>query len=351
VANSIVNPEYESTENEKHYRNVKNKTRRLSKKIAGQKRRLEKLSNHKSVKGRKISRYLKRLQSKLGICEKKFIECSHKVKRKLSSIFRNGKLLKPSPNYVCMETLDIKGMCKNKKLSKAILRESLHMLSCLIEYKCKRLGISFVRVPQNFASSKLCSNCGNRVDSLKDYHVFHCPQCNSTLDRDFNAALNLKKKGLELLRKCNCYSVTPLDLSNLPFSCDLDKDKYCSICNCKEACVSAFTIEAPLSCSYFNTCDFSSCNCGVGGKDYSSHCKKKYNSLLSRLPFSCSNFGNCDFNNCGSGRDYSPTCKENFREWQDNLHSSCSNFSNYGLNDLCNYCNYSYLCNKKFAAS
>ncbi len=246
-----------------------------------------------------------------------------------------------------METLDIKGMCKNKKLAKVILRESLYTLKSLIKYKCDRLGVTFVSAPQKFASSKLCSNCGHRVNSLRDYHVFHCPKCKASLDRDFNASLNLKKKGLELLYSYNGYSVTPLDLSNLPYSCTLDKSKYCSICTCKEKCITAFSRAAPQHCKYFDTCDFNHCKYRVSEKDYSSICKKKYNESVSSLPFSCCNYGVCFLQNFSFACNYSSVCRENFKKWEDHLPFSCSYFSEYDFGNLCSSCSYFCFCSRK----
>jgi putative transposase len=66
-----------------------------------------------------------------------------------------------------------------------------------LTYKCEWYGRQLVKVGQHFPSSKLCSECGYKNEhlALKD-RTWICPSCNSKLDRDLNAAINIKKEGL-----------------------------------------------------------------------------------------------------------------------------------------------------------
>lgn len=71
----------------------------------------------------------------------------------------------------------------------------------LIEYKSKWYGRDFVLIDRFFSSSKLCSYCGFKNDelTLKD-RTWKCQNCNSVLDRDLNAAINIKNEGIKLYK-------------------------------------------------------------------------------------------------------------------------------------------------------
>jgi putative transposase len=152
---------------------------------------------------RKLSRkYLK--NKKKG----KFVKTSNIIKtekhvrllhRKLKNIRSNyihqatNKIVKTKPSAIVMETLNIKGMMKNRHLSKAISEQCLYEFKRQIAYKCEFYGIEFIEADKWYPSSKLCSCCGNKKAklSLSD-RIYNCEECGLTIDRDYNASLNLK---------------------------------------------------------------------------------------------------------------------------------------------------------------
>ena len=93
-----------------------------------------------------------------------------------------------------MEDLNIKGMMKNKHLARAIQEQKLFEFKQKVIWKCKIHGIEFREVSRWYASSKLCSCCGHKkVDlKLKD-RTYRCENCGLIIDRDLNAAINLKQ--------------------------------------------------------------------------------------------------------------------------------------------------------------
>ena len=95
---------------------------------------------------------------------------------------------------VVIESLNISGMMKNRKLSKAMADAGLGEFHRQLTYKVGRSGGQLIRADRFFPSSKTCSKCGqvNQALTLSD-RVFRCPSCDFTIDRDLNAALNLKK--------------------------------------------------------------------------------------------------------------------------------------------------------------
>ncbi len=93
---------------------------------------------------------------------------------------------------VVVETLNIQGMIKNRKLSRAIADASMSKFVSKLEYKCLWNGIEFERADRFFPSTKTCASCGNRKSHIGlDVRTYHCYSCGHVMDRDLNAAINL----------------------------------------------------------------------------------------------------------------------------------------------------------------
>jgi putative transposase len=99
-------------------------------------------------------------------------------------------------NTLVMETLDVKGMQKNRWLSQSISDVGWGEFVSMIKYKCDWYGKNFIQIGQYEPSSKLCS-CGeiNHNLKLKD-RIWTCPHCNTTHDRDILASNNIKQIGM-----------------------------------------------------------------------------------------------------------------------------------------------------------
>jgi len=120
--------------------------------------------------------------------------------RRLSNIRNNhlhqvtNTIVKAKPSKIVIETLNIKGMMKNKHLSKAIAQQGLHRLKTYLQYKCELYGIELVEADKWYPSSKLCSCCGNKKEKLSlSERTYICEQCGTAIDRDLNAAINLSR--------------------------------------------------------------------------------------------------------------------------------------------------------------
>ncbi len=105
---------------------------------------------------------------------------------------------------ICLEDLSVKNMVKNHCLAKSISDASWGKFVELLKYKADWYGRELVKIGKFFPSSKTCSNCGNiKKDlTLKD-RIYQCNSCGATLDRDYNASLNILEEGLKMLKK-NC---------------------------------------------------------------------------------------------------------------------------------------------------
>jgi putative transposase len=99
---------------------------------------------------------------------------------------------------VIVETLKSANMMKNRKLAKHIADASWHSFVTKLEYKAKQQGKYLIKIDQWFASSKTCHCCGHKMDDLPlSSRKWDCPSCGVTdIDRDLNAALNIRDKGI-----------------------------------------------------------------------------------------------------------------------------------------------------------
>lgn len=173
----------------------------------------ENINKTETVK--KLEKRLHRLQRKLSKKyelnkeERKYVKTSNIEKlekeirlihRRLSNIRKNylhqatTKIVKTKPSRVVMETLNIKGMMKNKHLSKSIAQQGLYEFKRQLQYKCEFYGIEFIEADKWYPSSKMCSECGHIKQKLSlSERTYICEECGLVIDRDFNASVNLSR--------------------------------------------------------------------------------------------------------------------------------------------------------------
>ena len=98
-----------------------------------------------------------------------------------------------SATKIGIETLSVTNLLKNRKLAKALSDAALGGFLEKLKTKAETLGIPIVEADRFFASSKTCSNCGNKKDDLTlSDRQYECSDCGTSIDRDVNAAINLK---------------------------------------------------------------------------------------------------------------------------------------------------------------
>ena len=156
-------------------------------------------------------KYLRKAQSKLKYVQRKYSK--HKGKRtknKLAKLHedvvnkRKDFLHKVSTQLIrenqtiAIETLAVKNMVKNHNLAQAISDASWSTFVSMLEYKADWYGKNILRIGQFAPSTKTCSNCGaiNKELTLKD-REWTCGSCSTVLDRDVNAAVNIKSFALK----------------------------------------------------------------------------------------------------------------------------------------------------------
>ncbi len=155
---------------------------------------------------RPLKRYLKKLRRAGRMLSRKtrFSSHWHKARKRLASIHYRVSCIRLDSHHktstsivrkasaIGIETLNVSGMLKNKKLAKHIADASLYRFLTMIKYKAERRGIPITEAAMFFASSKTCSSCGHKKTELDlSERTYHCGECGFTCDRDVNAAINL----------------------------------------------------------------------------------------------------------------------------------------------------------------
>ena len=103
-----------------------------------------------------------------------------------------AEIVKTKPSYITIEDLNVKGMMKNRHLSKAVASQKFYEFRTKLEKQCKESGIELRIVDRFYPSSKLCHCCGFIKKDLKlSDRIYKC-DCGYKCDRDFNASLNLR---------------------------------------------------------------------------------------------------------------------------------------------------------------
>jgi putative transposase len=151
--------------------------RRLSRKMKG--------SNNRKKQVMKVSR----LHARVKNCRKDFC---HKAS---TAIVKNH-------DVIAVEDLNIKGMVKNRHLSRAISDAGWGLFIQMLKYKAEWKGKHFVQVGRFVATSQTCSGCGEKKPMPLSVRSYSCGNCGLVVDRDWNASLNIRAAGLAVLNAC-----------------------------------------------------------------------------------------------------------------------------------------------------
>ena len=155
---------------------------------------------------RPLKRYLKKLRrAGRGLSRKVYLSSNwHKARKRLAHVhYRISCIREDSHHKVStaivrkasamgIETLNVSGLLKNRKLAKALSDSALSKFLTMLRYKAERRGIPIQHADRFFASSKTCSSCGHKKAELNlSERTYNCTECGFECDRDINAAVNL----------------------------------------------------------------------------------------------------------------------------------------------------------------
>ena len=184
----------------KKYKNINKgyKVKLLEKRLKRAQRKLSRkiLNNIKSYDENRKPKYIRPLEDCRNIQKQKHM--IQNLYRKLTSIRNNyihqvtTEIVKTKPSKIVLEDLNIKGLMRNKHLSKSIADSKWYEFRRQILYKAELCGIEVVLADRFYSSSKTCSCCGSYKKDLKlKDRTYICNECGLKIDRDINAAINL----------------------------------------------------------------------------------------------------------------------------------------------------------------
>ena len=157
------------------------KLQRLSKSLS----RKQKGSNNREKAKTKLSR----LHDKISCIRKDF---THKLTTQLVKSY----------DVICLENLNVKGMVKNRQLSRAISDLGFYEFKRQLIYKANQWGKSIKELDRFYPSSKTCSNCGfimAKENLILAVRHWICPSCHANHDRDINASINILNQADKVL--------------------------------------------------------------------------------------------------------------------------------------------------------
>ena len=163
------------------YRNTEKKLAREQKKLS---------------RCQKGSQNYKKQKKRVALCHEKIRNQRKDFQHKLSAS------LAESFDAVCVEDLNLKGMAGGLHLGKGVHDNGYGLFLSMLEYKLEERGKYLIKVDRYFASSKICSVCGNKKEelSLSD-RIYYC-ECGNRMDRDANAAVNIMNEGKRIFAEC-----------------------------------------------------------------------------------------------------------------------------------------------------
>lgn len=157
-------------------------------KLGIQQRKLSKMvKGNNNYKKQRLK--IAKIHEKIANKRKDFL---HKKSREIANLY----------DVVCVEDLNMSAMAKALNFGKSVHDNGWGMFVNMLQYKLEESGKYLIRADKWFPSSKQCSSCGNKKEELKlSEKIYHCGNCGLEMDRDHNAAINLRRYGVEQLAR------------------------------------------------------------------------------------------------------------------------------------------------------
>ena len=179
IKDFITTSEGETFENKHFKKSVSDRLKKLQKQLS----RKQKGSNNRNKARLKLAKLNKKINDS-----------------KLNYLHEVTNTLINENQVICIEDLNVKGMVKNHRLAESISEMNFGEFVRMLEYKASWYDRVVVKVDRFYPSSKTCNHCGYIKKDLKlSERQWVCPECGEVIDRDYNAACNIRDKGIEIL--------------------------------------------------------------------------------------------------------------------------------------------------------
>lgn len=179
IKDFITTSEGETFENKHFKKSVSDRLKKLQRRLS----RKQKGSNNRSKARLRLAKLNKKINDS-----------------KLNYLHEVTNTLIDENQVICIEDLNVKGMVKNHRLAESISEMNFSEFTRMLEYKAGWYGRVVVKVDRFYPSSKTCNHCGYIKKDLKlSDRRWICPICGKIIDRDYNAACNIRDKGIEIL--------------------------------------------------------------------------------------------------------------------------------------------------------
>ena len=175
---------YPNINKTKTVRRLKKKQRRLQRCIS----RKYEMNKKEGIRYEKTRNIIK--------SEKLLLKVHHRLKN-IRQNYRHqitSELIERKPSLTVLEDLNVRGMMSNRHLAKAVQEQGFYEFRRQIIYKAEWKGITVIIADRYYPSSKKCIVCGNVKKDLRlSERIYHCEKCGNEIDRDLQAAINLKR--------------------------------------------------------------------------------------------------------------------------------------------------------------
>ena len=175
----FVSSDGKSAEYPRYYRQSLVKLKKEQKKLS----KCQKGSKNRNKQRIKVAK----LHEKVANQRKDFL---HKLTKQITNVV----------DVVCIEDLNMKGMSQALNFGKSVSDNGFGLFVTMLDYKLREQGKQLVKIDKWFPSSKMCSECGEVKESLLlSERTYYCNTCGTTLDRDYNASINIRNEGMRLV--------------------------------------------------------------------------------------------------------------------------------------------------------
>ena len=174
---------YPNINRTKTVRILKNKQRRLQRSIS------RKYTMNGEGKGYSKTQNIVKSEQKLLRIHHRLAKIRLNYRHQITSF-----LVRREPSLIVLEDLNVRGMMSNRHLAKSVQEQGFYDFRRQIEYKAQWIGITVVIADRYYPSFKTCIVCGNVKKNLRlSERIYHCEECGNEIDRDLQAAMNLKR--------------------------------------------------------------------------------------------------------------------------------------------------------------